>query len=96
MAISGAASSGTTAPMLTPIVEHHAHILRSSCAPQSSKKSAGRPRAKPSAARATPGVLWCGGRSNGTFAIDWNSRCYVNKHKLDHYTPPSAVQPKTP
>ena len=95
MALSGAASSGTTAPISVPIVEHCAHILRSNSAPRSSKKSASRPRPKPSAARASQGVPRCGGRSNGTFVIDWNSLCYGLSYKLDRSNPPSAAQPKT-
>ena len=96
MAMSGARSSGTTVPMLEPIVEHCVHILRSNSAPQSSKKAAGRPRTKRSAARATQGVARCGGMSNGIFAIDWNSLCYGLSHKLDRCNPPSAAQQKTP
>ena len=94
MALSGAASSGTTAPMLAPIAEHRPLILRSSCAPQSSKKGAGRPHPKPSAARATQGVVRCGKTSNDTFAIDWNSLCYGLSNKLGRSTPPCAVQQK--
>ena len=96
MALSGAASSGTTAPISVPIVEHRAHILRSNSAPRSSKTSASRPRTKPSAARASQSVVRCGWTSNGTFVIDWNSRCYGLSHKLVHCIPPSAAQPKTP
>ena len=96
MALSVAASSVMTASMLARSIEHRKHILRSRCAPQSEKKSAGRPRPKRSAARATQGVARCGWRSDGTFAIDWNSRCYGLSYKLDHSTPPSAAQPKTP
>ena len=95
MALSGAASSGTTAPISVPIVEHRTHILRSNSAPRSSKTSASRPRPKPSAARASQSVPRCGRRSNGTFVIDWNSLCYGLSHKLDHCTPPSAAQAKT-
>ena len=95
MALSGAASSGTAAPMSVPIVEPRAHILRSNSAPRSSKKGAGRPRPKRSAARASQGVALCGWRSNGVFVIDWNSRCYGLSYKLDHCNPPSAAQPKT-
>ena len=95
MAVSGAASSSTAAPISVPIVEHCEHTLRSKCAPRSSKKGAGRPHPKPSAARATQGVVRCGSRSHGTFAIDWNSLCYGLSHKLDHCIPPSAAQQKT-
>ena len=95
MALSGAASSVTTAPMSVPILEHRTHLLRSNCAPRSSKTSASRPRTKPSAARASQGAPRCGRRSNGTFAIDWNTLCYGLSYKLDRSTPPSAAQPKT-
>ena len=95
MALSGAASSVTIAPISVPILEHRTHLLRSNCAPRSSKTSASRPRTKPSAARASQGVPRCGRRSNGTFAIDWNTLCYGLSYKLDRSTPPSAAQPKT-
>ena len=93
---SGAASSGTTAPISVPIVEHRAHILLSNSAPRSSKTTASRPHPKPSAARASQSVPRCGRRSNGTFVIDWNTLCYGLSHKLNHSTPPSAAQRKTP
>ena len=95
MALSGAASSGTAAPISVPILEHRTHILRSNSAPRSSKTSASRPRPKPSAARASQGVVRCGRRSNGTFVIDWNSLCYGLSYKLDHCSPPSTAQAKT-
>ena len=95
MALSVAASSAITAAMLAPIVEHRSHILRSSSAPRSSKKGAGRPRPKPSAARTSQGVARCGRMSNGIFVIGWNSLCYGLSHKLDHCNPPSAAHPKT-
>ena len=94
-ALSGAASSGTTAPMTVLILEHRTHLLRSNCAPRSSKTSASRPRTKPSAARASQGAPRCGRRSNGTFVIDWNTLCYGLSYKLDRSNPPSAAQPKT-
>ena len=95
MALSGAASSGTTAPISMPIVEPHTHILRSNSAPRSSKTSASRPRTKPSAARASQGAPRCGRRSNDIFVIDWNSLCYGLSHKIDRCTPPSAAQQKS-
>ena len=94
-ALSGAASSVTTASISVPIVEHCGHILRSNSAPRTSKTSASRPRPKASAARASQGVPRCGRRSNGTFVIDWNSLCYGLSYKLDRSTPPSAAQVKT-
>ena len=87
MALSVAESSGTTAPMLATIVEHHSHILRSINEPRSSKKgcSSPAPEAK------------CGPRVSGRRAmrqdVEWHICHRLEQSLLWAFTQTRSLHP---